>query len=88
MKMLDRNRDFGHIYGMARVRYQQDGVYFDCHGREVTDEAAKEPIIPQEVAPTREELESLHWTKLRARLHAIDKQYTSRDEAIEELLKA
>lgn len=83
MRTLDRSRDFSHVLGMGRTRYGQDGVYFDVKGNEVVED---EPDTEPQEKVTREELEKLHWTKLRARLNALDMEYTNRDEAIELIL--
>jgi extradiol dioxygenase family protein len=86
MKRLDKSRPFGEVFGMARVCFAQDGAYFDFDGREVVDEAGKAPDTEPGNPVTREDLEKLHWTKLRARLNGLDIEYTSREEAIEAIL--
>jgi hypothetical protein len=85
MKTLDQGRDFGFIYGMPGVAYHQDGTYFDSKGHEVAVEAVTDPaVLTQDL---REELERMHWTKLRARLSVLGVEYTTKEEAIEALLK-
>jgi hypothetical protein len=86
MKTLDKSRAYSEVFGMARVRFGQDGAYFDGEGREVTSEADKAPDTEPQDAVTREGLEKLHWTKLRARLNGLDMEYTNREAAIEAIL--
>ena len=86
MKMLDRSRPYSEVIGMARVRYGQDGAYFSVDGREVVEAEAFESVVEAAPPVTREELEKLHWTKLRARARALDIEYTNREEAIEAIL--
>lgn len=38
-KGLDKNRPYGEIFGGGRLRYEQDGSFFDVHG-ELVDESA------------------------------------------------
>lgn len=85
MKMLDRSRPYSQVIGMARARFGQDGTYFDVDGREVGG-ADLEPVVEAQPPVTREELEKLHWTKLRARARALDIEYTNREEAVEAIL--
>lgn len=87
MKTLDKNKPFSEVLGMARVRYGQEGAYFDADGREVADEKSMAPETEPHDAPTREELEGMHWRKLKAMLNALDIEYTSREEAIKAILK-
>lgn len=71
---------------MARVRFGQDGSYFDAAGNEVVERAAQAPETEDQPSLTREELEGMHWRKLKSLVNAMDAEYTNRDEAIELLL--
>jgi len=87
MRTLDKSRSFGQVFGMVRVRYWQDGVYFDASGQEVKDEADKAADVEAQPQPTREELEGMHWTKLKTLVNALDLEYSNKDEAIEAILE-
>jgi hypothetical protein len=80
MKQLDKTRDFGIVsaIGGDGSRYLQDGYYFRTDGS-LVDAGPAQPVIE----PSGEEdLESLHWTQLRARVQAAGGTYTNKPEAI------
>lgn len=78
MTNLDKNRAFGTVIGGATgAAYHQDGKLFRSDGSSVDDEPAAAPVPVVDVAPepapepaeagvTREQLEALHVSKLKA----------------------
>ena len=69
MKILDKTTPYGEVHGCGPARYEQAGVLFDCHGREIGEdwrppapivtvapplEAAEGPPINEVVAMARE----------------------------------
>lgn len=86
MKTLDRSRPYSEVIGMAHVRYGQDGAYFSADDREVVEAEGFAPVVEAAPPVTREDLEKLHWTKLRSRARGLDIEYTTREEAIEAIL--
>jgi len=86
MRTLDRSRPVGQVFGLTGIRYCQDDVYFNPQGDEVSVTAA-EPETEEKPKLTREELEGLHWTKLRSLVKSLDLEYTNREEAVELVLR-
>ena len=41
MRVLDKNRDYAEVYGIADYRYEQDGLRFDVHFNVIKEDANK-----------------------------------------------
>lgn len=52
-KKLDKNKNFGEIFGGGRKRYLQDGRYFDVHGDEIAQAAEGSVAVPAEEMPKK-----------------------------------
>ena len=56
-KGLDKNRPYGEIFGGGRLRYEQDGSFFDVHG-ELVDESAADDSADKAKALAEKEAEA------------------------------
>lgn len=90
--MIDWKKPYSTVIGafdkVPRAKYCQNGIYFDKDGNDLTGskiepKLREAPNVTPEVLTATEDLESLHWTKLRQKLAAFGRQYFGKEDALE-----
>jgi len=69
-KGLDKNRPYGEIFGGGRLRYEQDGSFFDVHG-ELVDESAADDSADKAKALAEKEAEAKALAEKEAEAKAL-----------------
>ena len=81
MKMLDRKRPYGEVFGEHPYRFTQDGAHFDSKGRLIGGRKEPEKTKPEQKEPEEVPLDKLPIQELKDRVAAAGGTYTNRLDA-------